>query len=67
MIDLLRLIGAFIVGALAFYVTTTYGAAGGFALVAFLVVMLETRLNGIARAIDGNFGAMRHMQRWTDE
>jgi hypothetical protein len=31
-----------------------------------LIVMLETRLNGIARAIDGNFGAMGQMQRWTD-
>lgn len=67
MMDLLRLIGAFVVGAIAFHLTTTHGAPGGFAFIAFLIVMLETRLSGIARAIDGNFGAMRHMQRWSDD
>ena len=65
--DILRVLAGFVVGGCLYYAVTTQGAAMGFAILGFLMVLLEGKIDAIARAIDGNFGALRHLQRWTDD
>jgi hypothetical protein len=65
--DMLKFLGALAAGGIVYYLVNSLGAAAGFAVIAVLIVMLEVRLDSIARSIDANFSELSHLQKPTDD